>query len=120
MSGPAGWGGRAVWGGRVLRGVVVGAAALAAGATVVGTTTATGAPTSPIAAADQTAGREITRFDVTAELGADGVAHVTLDFDFDFGNDPGHGPLLTLPTRQDAGDKNRLYRISGISCLLYT
>ena len=110
MSGPAGWGER------VLRGVVVLAAvALAAGATVLGTTTATGAPTSPLAAADQTAGREITRFDVAAELGTDGVARVTLDFDFDFGNDPGHGPFLTLPTRQDAGEKDRLYRISGIS-----
>src|SRR5674476_51323 len=110
MSGPAGWGER------VLRGVVVLAAvALAAGATVLGTTTATGAPASPLAAADQTAGREITRFDVAAELGTDGVARVTLDFDFDFGNDPGHGPFLTLPTRQDAGEKDRLYRISGIS-----
>src|SRR5665647_2282954 len=78
-------------------------------------TQATGAPTSPLAAADQTAGREITRFDVAAELGTDGVARVTLDFDFDFGNDPGRGPFLTLPTRQDAGEKDRLYRISGIS-----
>ena len=56
-----------------------------------------GAPA--FAAVDQTSGREITRYDVTTILGADGVARVDIDFDFDFGNDPGHGPYLSYPTR---------------------
>ena len=60
--------------GRVRGVVVLASAVLAAGATVLGTTAATGAPESPsVPAADQTAGREITRFDVAAELGTDGV-----------------------------------------------
>jgi len=41
---------------------------------------------------DQTSGREITRYDVTADVDASGTARVTIDADFDFGNDPGHGP----------------------------
>ena len=65
---------------------------------------------------DQTSGREITRYDVTATLDADGTAHVVADFDFDFGDDPGHGPYLTLVTRQRYDDsQDRLYRYSGIS-----
>ena len=68
------------------------------------------------AAPDQTSGREITRYDVTAELSADGVMRVTLDFDFDFGDDPGHGPYLTLPTRVSYDDElDREFRYSDIS-----
>ncbi len=63
---------------------------------------------------DQTSGREITRYDVTALVDADGVAHVTLDFDFDFGNNPGHGPYLSFVTRQRYDDaQDRLYRHSN-------
>ncbi|HEY5515229.1 MAG TPA: DUF2207 domain-containing protein, partial [Pengzhenrongella sp.] len=39
-------------------------------------------------------------------------------FDFDFGNDPGHGPYLTLPVRQQiAGNdtQDRIFTISAIS-----
>ncbi len=65
---------------------------------------------------DLSAGREITRYDVTADVGADGRTHVTIDLDFDFGDDPGHGPYLTLPTRQRYDDSHdRLYRYSGIA-----
>ena len=65
---------------------------------------------------DQTSGREITRYDVTATLGADGVAAVTVDFDFDFGDDPGHGPYLTLPTRQGYDEtRDRAFTYSGVS-----
>jgi len=68
------------------------------------------------AVGDQTAGREITRYDVTAAVDASGVAHVTVDFDFDFGNDPGHGPYLSLVTRQRYDDsRDRLYRYSDIT-----
>ena len=45
-------------------------------------------------------GRQIVRYDVTADLDADGLVHATIDFDFDFGDEPGHGPYLTLVTRQ--------------------
>ncbi|MEZ0447360.1 DUF2207 domain-containing protein [Cellulomonas sp. ICMP 17802] len=69
-----------------------------------------------VAAPDQTSGREITRYDVTATLGADGVMQVGLDFDFDFGDEPGHGPFLTLPTRVYYDDSSdRAFRYTDIS-----
>lgn len=43
---------------------------------------------------------KITRFDAAANVDQGGTARVTLDFDFDFAGDPGHGPYLTLPRRQ--------------------
>ncbi|WP_263730018.1 DUF2207 domain-containing protein [Cellulomonas sp. SG140] len=65
---------------------------------------------------DMTAGREVTRYDVRADVGADGRTRVTIDLDFDFGNDPGHGPYLTLPTRQRYDDSHdRLYQYSDIT-----
>jgi uncharacterized membrane protein YgcG len=65
---------------------------------------------------DQTSGQEITRYDVTAVLDADGVMRVTLDFDFDFGDDPGHGPYLTLPTRVSYDDElDREFRYTDIT-----
>lgn len=69
----------------------------------------------PAAVPDQSSGREITRYDVTAALGADGRMNVVIDFDFDFGDDPGHGPYLTLVTRQGVDDTtDREFRYSGI------
>jgi uncharacterized membrane protein YgcG len=65
----------------------------------------------------QTEGQEITRYDARIEVGADGVADVRLDFVFDFGDEPGHGPFLTLPTRQEIrGDdeRDRLFRITDV------
>lgn len=43
---------------------------------------------------------KITRYDVTAEAARDGEIRVTTDFDFDFADEQGHGPYVTLPTRQ--------------------
>ncbi|GAA3815362.1 DUF2207 domain-containing protein [Cellulomonas soli] len=70
----------------------------------------------PVAVPDVTSGREIVRYDVTVDLDTDGVAHVVLDLDFDFGDDPGHGPYLTLPIRQgtDSG-QDRLYEITDVT-----
>lgn len=69
-----------------------------------------------LAAPDQSSGREITRYDVTAALTADGVMKVALDFDFDFGDEPGHGPFLTLPTRVYYDDSSdRAFRYTDIS-----
>lgn len=60
-------------------------------------------------------GREITRWDQTYTLHADGSADVRLEIDFDFGNDPGHGPYLLLPTRQGFNDDyDRVYEVSDI------
>ncbi|GEK22873.1 hypothetical protein CXY01_33930 [Cellulomonas xylanilytica] len=68
------------------------------------------------AAPDQSSGREITRYDVTAALAEDGTMRVTLDFDFDFGDDPGHGPYLTLPTRVSYDDSlDRAFRYTDIT-----
>ncbi len=73
----------------------------------------------PVAASAATApdvpGREVTRWDETYTLRPDGTAEVRLEIDFDFGNDPGHGPYLVLPTRQGY-DKtyDRLYSTSRI------
>lgn len=101
--------------------VLVAAVALvgggAAAAQAVPAATSLGAaPGAPGAVPDVTSGREITRYDVTVDLDQDGVAHVALDLDFDFGDDPGHGPYLTLPIRQgtDTG-QDRLYRVSDVT-----
>ncbi len=73
-----------------------------------------GAPA--LAAPDQTSGREMTRYDVTATIGSDGITTVDLDFDFDFGDDPGHGPYLTYPTRVYYDDTHdREFHYSDIS-----
>ncbi len=66
----------------------------------------------------QTEGREITRYSADVEVGRDGVADVRVELDFDFGDEPGHGPFLTLPTRQAIeGDdeQDRLYRITDVT-----
>lgn len=86
-------------------------ALLAAAFLVVVPTAAASATTPP-----DVPGREITRWDQTFALHADGSADVRLEIDFDFGNDPGHGPYLLLPTRQGYDDNyDRLYTLSGIS-----
>jgi uncharacterized membrane protein YgcG len=69
------------------------------------------------AASAQTDGQEITRYAADVDVAADGVASVRLEFTFDFGDEPGHGPFLTLPTRQAiAGDSenDRLFRITDV------
>ena len=60
----------------------------------------------------------ITRYDVTADLKQDGSLDVTLDFDFDFGDDSGHGPYVTVPERMAIeGDRDhwRSLPVSDIS-----
>ena len=95
--------------GAVLAGVavLVGSSVGLAGSAAAGTgTTSVG---------DQTSGREITRYDVTATLDADGVTHVEIDLDFDFGDDPGHGPYLSFVRRQRYDDeRDRLFEYSEI------
>lgn len=59
----------------------------------------------------------ITRYDVTADLTADGVAHVTIDFTMDFSVVRGRGPYLLLPLLQEDGanpDENYVFNYSNI------
>ena len=102
---------RTVRGGRRLIAVLAATVALLAWAGV-------GLATAPVARAADTTGQHITRYTADVAVTADGVARVRLQFDFDFGNDPGHGPYLTLPTRQqiDGNDKqDRVFRNSAIT-----
>ena len=72
------------------------------------------APAAAHAAAD--GGRSVERWDATYELQEDGSARVTVEIDFDFGNDPGHGPYWTLPVRQGYDDTyDRLYEVTDVS-----
>ncbi|RYV49602.1 DUF2207 domain-containing protein [Pengzhenrongella frigida] len=68
------------------------------------------------AQADSSSGNEIERYDVQVDLAADGTMAVRIEFAFDFGDDPGHGPYLTLPSSQrfDA-DYDRVYEFSDIT-----
>lgn len=62
-----------------------------------------------------TSGNHITRYDVKVNVAADGTMHVALDFDFDFGDAPGHGPYLTLPTAQQYNDTyDRVFQITDV------
>ena len=63
-----------------------------------------------------TTGNQITRWDETYDLQPDGSAKVTLTIDFDFGDDPGHGPYFTFPTHQGYDDTyNRVYDITDLT-----
>lgn len=64
---------------------------------------------------DLTSGREVTRYDVTADVAADGTVALTVELDFDFGDDPGHGPYLTFPTRVSYDDEqDRVFRYADV------
>lgn len=49
-------------------------------------------------------GWRITDYQVRASVDAGGKTAVRLLIDFDFGTDPGHGPYLTFPLRQEIAD----------------
>ncbi len=64
---------------------------------------------------DLTSGREITRYDAAADVAADGTVRVQLELDFDFGDEPGHGPYLTYPTRVPYDDElDRVFEYSDV------
>lgn len=101
---------------RLGRGVARTGLARAVGALVLAGVVVVGASSAGVAAPDQTSGQEITRYDVTADVGADGLTHVVVDFDFDFGDDPGHGPYLTLPRLQGVDDEHdREFRYTDVT-----
>lgn len=53
---------------------------------------------------------KITRYDMTADAKRDGAIGVTVDFDFDFAQDEGHGPFVTVPVRQRVIDDPNHWR----------
>ncbi|WP_256970767.1 DUF2207 domain-containing protein [Cellulomonas iranensis] len=64
---------------------------------------------------DLSSGREITRYDVTADAAVDGSVDVRIELDFDYGDDPGHGPYLTFPTRVSYDDEqDRVFEFSDV------
>jgi len=70
---------------------------------------------SGLAGSTDAIGNHITRWDQTYDLQPDGSAKVRLEIDFDFGNDPGHGPRFYFPTHQGYDDTyNRLYPITDL------
>ena len=61
-------------------------------------------------------GRSVDRWDAVYELAADGSAHVTVEIDFNFGNQPGHGPYWVLPVRQGYDETyDRVYDVTDVS-----
>ncbi|GEL95078.1 hypothetical protein CCO02nite_17360 [Cellulomonas composti] len=65
------------------------------------------------AVADLSSGREITRYELTADVAADGVVHVAVDLDLDFGDEPGHGPYLSVVTSEQTADGwTRLFEVT--------
>ena len=57
----------------------------------------------------------ITRYAVTADVAKDGTTSVTLDFDFNFGGDEGHGPYITLPLRQEIANDPDHWRMMDVT-----
>lgn len=57
----------------------------------------------------------ISRYEADAVVAVDGTASVTLDFDFDFSSDPGHGPFITLPQRQRVTGNPDVWRMIDVT-----
>lgn len=65
---------------------------------------------------DLTSGREVTRYDARADVAPDGSVRVQVELDFDFGDDPGHGPYLTYPTRVPYDDeRDRVFTYTDVT-----
>ncbi|WP_160295444.1 DUF2207 domain-containing protein [Demequina aurantiaca] len=91
---------------------ILGSLVLAAVAVLVPTAAHGAATTEP----DDFPGRQVTRWDATYDLTAEGPIHVTTDIDFDFGDDPGHGVIWTFPTRVHYDDDyDRSYFITDVA-----
>ncbi|KZM34496.1 DUF2207 domain-containing protein [Oerskovia enterophila] len=70
----------------------------------------------PVAVAD-VSDRAVTRYDVAAEVERDGTMGVSIDMDYDFRGDEGHGPTLVIPTLFEIdGDPDHLrrYEVSDV------
>ncbi|MGJ6981363.1 DUF2207 domain-containing protein [Aestuariimicrobium soli] len=56
----------------------------------------------------------VSRYDVTADVQADGTTKVTVDLDFDFSDDEGHGPFVTLVTKMRVPDDPDKWRVIDV------
>lgn len=75
-----------------------------------------GSPVAGRASADDTPSSwEITSYVVEATLDAAGTAAVRIDLAFDFSDDPGHGPYVTLPLRQRIADDPDHWRMLDVT-----
>ena len=59
-------------------------------------------------------GWRITDYRVSATADGQGTTAVQLTLDFDFGNEPGHGPYLTFPLRQEIADDPDHWRMLDV------
>lgn len=75
-----------------------------------------GLAATPAAAEDNAAGRHVTRYATTVTLTREGAAHVVVDAELDFGDDPGHGFELTIPNHVPTDDgRVRVYDVTGVT-----
>lgn len=65
--------------------------------------------------ADEDSPWRIDRYEVHATLDDQGQTRVRLDFDFNFAGEPGHGPFVFLPERQEVPDDPDLWRDIPVS-----
>lgn len=56
----------------------------------------------------------IPRYVADVDLARDGTARVRLEFDFDFRDDAGHGPFVTLPLRQRVAGDDDVWRMIDV------
>ncbi|MFZ1912040.1 MAG: DUF2207 domain-containing protein, partial [Propionicimonas sp.] len=83
---------------------------------VLGVAVLLGSPVAGRASADDTPSSwEITSYVVEATLDAAGTAAVRIDLAFDFSDDPGHGPYVTLPLRQRIADDPDHWRMLDVT-----
>lgn len=66
--------------------------------------------------ADDFTGRQVLNWDASYALQDDGSVDVRAEIDFDFGDEPGHGIVLTLPTAQPIeGGYERLFDVTEVT-----
>ncbi|QIK71786.1 DUF2207 domain-containing protein [Propioniciclava coleopterorum] len=58
---------------------------------------------------------KITRHHTTVQVEPTGTAHVSVDFDFDFGTKEGHGPIVALIERQEVANDPDVWRMIDIT-----
>ncbi|WP_158580723.1 DUF2207 domain-containing protein [Cellulomonas rhizosphaerae] len=69
-------------------------------------------PSAAFADGDQ----QITHYAESVQLDSDGTAHVAIDLSLDFADTPGHGPYLTVVSREATDDgRTRVYTVADVS-----
>ncbi len=73
------------------------------------------AATLAVAEGDTPSSWQITAYEVGAKVDGGGTTAVRIDLDFDFSEDPGHGPYVTLPLRQRIADDPDHWRMLDVT-----